>query len=252
MKLAAQLYTVREYTKNEDDIYKTLKRVKEIGYDAVQISAFGEYKPENLKTMLGRLGLTVCATHTPYERIVNETQSVIREHRLLGIKYVGLGYFAGKTIEDYKRLSETLAPAADAFFAAGLKLLYHNHAHEFARLDGVRPLDYLRDNTDPDKFGFLPDFYWIQTAGLSPLKFIEDYAGRIPVVHFKDMRVSAVGGATNMAEIFEGNMDYDGIYAACAASGAEWAAVEQDNCDGDPFVSLEKSFVNIKKRGMFP
>ena len=35
MLLGAQLYTVREYTKNLDDFADTLKRVADIGYTAV-------------------------------------------------------------------------------------------------------------------------------------------------------------------------------------------------------------------------
>jgi hypothetical protein len=35
MKLAAQLYTVRDYTKTPDDVKKTFEKVKAIGYNAV-------------------------------------------------------------------------------------------------------------------------------------------------------------------------------------------------------------------------
>ena len=64
MKLAAQLYTVRDYTKNETDIYETLKKVKAIGYNAIQISNFGEYRTTWLAEKLRELDLVVCVTHT--------------------------------------------------------------------------------------------------------------------------------------------------------------------------------------------
>ena len=37
-QIAAQLYTLRDFIQTPDDIAKTMKRVKEIGYDAVYIS----------------------------------------------------------------------------------------------------------------------------------------------------------------------------------------------------------------------
>ena len=40
-QIAAQLYTVRDFTKTPADIAQTLKKVKQLGYDAVQCSALG-------------------------------------------------------------------------------------------------------------------------------------------------------------------------------------------------------------------
>ena len=49
MLLGAQLYTVREYTKNLDDFADTLKRVADIGYTAVQVSGTCAYDATWLK-----------------------------------------------------------------------------------------------------------------------------------------------------------------------------------------------------------
>ena len=40
-QLAAQLYTVREFTKTPADIAQTVKKVKQLDYEAVQCSALG-------------------------------------------------------------------------------------------------------------------------------------------------------------------------------------------------------------------
>ena len=37
-QIAAQLYTVREFTKTETDIVETMKKVRGLGYEAVQCS----------------------------------------------------------------------------------------------------------------------------------------------------------------------------------------------------------------------
>ena len=251
MKVAAQLYTVREFTNSEAEVAETLEKIKKIGYDAVQVSGIKAYEPVSLAKRLKELGLTVCITHNSLERIVNETDKLIEEHHLFGAKYVGIGFFRGQSLDDYKAFLDKVLPAVEKFNAAGLGFLYHNHAHEFRKFDGVRPIDYLRENTPRGMFGFLPDLYWVQAAGASPIKFLRDFAGRTPIVHFKDMRYPPAEGKTSMAEIFEGNMDYDAIYAECLAQGVQWAAVEQDECDGDPFSSLALSLSNMKKRGMF-
>lgn len=246
MEIAAQLYTVRKFTGTEADVLQTFRKIKSMGYDSVQISAFGFYEPERIREMLDETGLSVCATHTPFDRITGDTDKVIVEHKLFGCKYVGLGWMRADDIEGYRALLDKLAPAVAKIADAGLKFVYHNHNHEFRKFDGVRPIDFMLENTD-SRFGFLADFYWVQTAGCSPVSFIEKFADRLDVVHFKDKRVPPEG-KTDMAEIFEGNMDYEAIYRACLKAGVSYAAVEQDECDGDPFDSLALSRRNIKAR----
>ena len=55
-QIAAQLYTLRDFIQTPDDIAKTMKRVKEIGYDAVQCSALGPISPEELKQIVNGEG----------------------------------------------------------------------------------------------------------------------------------------------------------------------------------------------------
>ena len=59
MKLAAQLYTIHDYTKTEADIERSLYKIKEIGYNAIQISAFGPYRTPWLADLLKKLELAV-------------------------------------------------------------------------------------------------------------------------------------------------------------------------------------------------
>ncbi len=246
IEIAAQMYTVREYTKTEKDIAATLEKIKEIGYDCIQVSAFGPCRPEFLRDELQKNGLTVCATHVPYQRITEDTDNVIKEHKIIGAKYVGLGYRETRDPEFVKTVLSELEPAAKKIKDAGLQFVYHNHNLEFLRLEnGKTAMEYFLENTG-DEFGLLPDAYWLQYAGLSPVKFITDNADRIKVIHFKDMKVGE-DGAPQMAEVFEGNMDYRSIYDACVKCGVEYVAVEQDNCYGlDPFECLKRSRDNIK------
>lgn len=251
MKLAAQLYTVRDFTDTDDDVRRTLARIREIGYEAVQISGFKAYNPQNIAKGLKENGLAVCATHTPLDRILGDTEAVIEEHKLFGAPYVGLGFFRGNSLGEYRDFLDGLENALDKITGAGLGFIYHNHAHELKRYDGIRPLDDMKMRTQKDRFDFLPDLYWVQNAGASPEAFLREYKGRTPVVHFKDMRVPPEEGKTAMAEIFEGNMDYESIYHTCVNLGVKWAAVEQDVCDGNPFDSLKKSYNKMKNRRMF-
>src|SRR6516162_675366 len=94
--IAAQLYTLREFTKTPADIASTLKRVRKIGYEAVQLSALGKIDAKELANILRGEGLACCATHVAPDRMKNETQAVIDEHKLWGCAYTAIGGFFPK------------------------------------------------------------------------------------------------------------------------------------------------------------
>ena len=70
--IAAQLYTVREFTKTPADIAETIRKVAAIGYEAVQLSALGEHDPAEVRKVCDGEGVTICATHTSYAMMRDE------------------------------------------------------------------------------------------------------------------------------------------------------------------------------------
>src|SRR5215213_10236359 len=94
--IAAQLYTLRDFTKTPADIASTMKRVKQMGYDAVQCSALGPIDAKELAKIMQGEGLTCVATHTPLDRMEKEPQKVIDDHKTWGCKFTALGGFFPK------------------------------------------------------------------------------------------------------------------------------------------------------------
>jgi len=246
--ITAQLYTIRDFMKTPEDIEKSLKRVKEIGYDAVQVSKTGPIEPEKLKEIVDKLGLQICVTHTPYERIKDETEAVIREHKLWNCQYVGLGSMPEKFRADkegYRSFIKEISGPAKQIADSGLQFVYHNHKFEFEKFDGITGMEILFNETDPKAFGFEIDTYWVQAGGANPVEWIKKVKGRMGVVHFKDMAIKS--NEQIFAEIGQGNLNWPEIIKACREIGVKWYAVEQDKCLRDPFESLEISFKYLQK-----
>jgi len=254
MKIGAQLYTVREYTKTLDDFARTLERIADIGYRVVQVSGTCAYDPAWLKEQLDRLGLTCAITHYNVDRIANETDQVVAEHKVFGCKYIGIGMMKNglaNGMEDYIAFRDAYLPAGKRIAEQGCKLMYHNHDMEFARC-GENKLIYLEKTAAdfaPEVLGFTLDTYWVQAGGGNPAQWIRNLAGRVHCVHLKDMTMA--GRERRMAPVYEGNMDFDAILEACEAAGTEYLLVEQDDCYGeDPFDCLKTSFQNLKAKGL--
>jgi sugar phosphate isomerase/epimerase len=65
MKIGAQLYSARDYTKTPEDIEATLRKVKAIGFDVIQISGFGPCDTDILPAGLRSLAWTYALPITP-------------------------------------------------------------------------------------------------------------------------------------------------------------------------------------------
>ena len=253
--IAAQLYTLRDFTKAPADIAATMKKVRAIGYEAVQCSALGPIEPRELKAICDGEGLTICATHISFERMRDETQAVIDEHHILGCQFPAIGGMPGeyRSAEGFHKFAQDGSEVARKLRAGGLTFGYHNHSFELEKFPPcfgtpMCGLEILLTESDPDVFTLEIDTYWIQHGGGNPVSWIEKCAGRIPLVHFKDMGV--FDGQQAMAEVGEGNLEWPAIIAACRASGTKWYIVEQDTCRRDPFDSLKISLENLKAMGL--
>jgi sugar phosphate isomerase/epimerase len=248
--VGAQLYTLREFLKTPDDIARTLPKVAALGYRAVQLSALGPIDTQKLKQLLDDAGLEVAATHVGYERLRDDLEGVVEEHRLLGCTHVAIGGLPQefRSAEGYGRFAREASEVARRMKAHGLIFGYHNHSFELEKFDGRTALETLFAESDPEVFTAEIDTYWIQHGGGDPAAWIRRMKHRSPLVHLKDMAV--VEGKPVMAEVGEGNLNWPAILQACKEAGVRWYLVEQDVCRRDPFESLGISLANLKAMGI--
>lgn len=251
-KISAQLYTVRDACQNAGDFADAVKRVADIGYESVQLSGHGkDITTEQLREACDAAGLDIIATHVPFDMMRDDLEGTVAMHEILGCRYAGIGgapkeaQESGATWSDFaKEASEV----AKAMAEHGLVFVYHNHSHELEKFDGRTAMQIMMEDGDPEYFKFEPDVYWLQAGGASPVAWLRMMGDRAPIIHFKDMTMH--GRDQVFAEIGEGNLDWEGIVAACEEIGAEYYIVEQDRCERDPFESLKISFDNMKAMGI--
>jgi sugar phosphate isomerase/epimerase len=250
--LGAQLYTVRAFTQTIEDVAVTLKKVADIGYMAIQISAFGPVDPKEVARLVEDNGLTVAITHMGWSRFQNEPDEVIAVHKMWSCVHTAIGSLPGeyRSLDGLKRFLDELAPIAERLAQEGMDFSYHNHNHELARYGDKTWLEMLYEQAPPEMLKAELDTYWIQAGGGDPVAWVRKCAGRQPVLHLKDMAVTPER-EQRMAEVGEGNMNWPAILQAAGESGVEWYLVEQDECYGrDPFESLAISYRNLRAMGL--
>ena len=245
MKLGAQLYTVREYMKTRDDFKSTMRKIAAIGYKYVQVSGAADAPAFIIKEMADETGLGVIITHSPADRIINDTDRLIEEHISYGAKAVGIGSLGAypHDRDGYLRFCEDFAPAAEKIKNAGLVFCYHNHRFEFEKYGGKTGIEILLENSDPSAVMLTFDTYWAVAGGADPCKFINDHANRIFCTHLKDMTVR--DDKQTMVEVGDGNMNFPAILETCRANGIEYHFVEQDTVIMNAFDSMKRSYDNL-------
>lgn len=243
-QLAAQLFTCRNIIKTPTEIVSTLRRLREVGFSAVQVSGMGPIAEEELNTILDGEGLVCCATHEPALRILDEPQAIVERLKKLRCKFTAYPYAAGVDLEDEASVDDMIArlDAAGAVLAAeGLTLCYHNHNHEFRKIGNQTILERIFEKTHPANLQGEPDTYWIQNGGGDNVEWCERLTGRLPLIHLKDYKINSQN-QPEYAEIGSGNLNFKKIIASAEKAGCQWFIIEQDECPGDPVDSLAMSF----------
>ena len=240
-QIAAQCYTLRDYLRTPSSVDRAFAKVREIGFEAVQISGTAT-DPAAIKKYADLNGLTICATHESGDSLIGNTDAVIEKLNLYNCKHTAFPCpYEWQVInrEAVLELAESLEAVAVKMEAAGKVLSYHNHNHEFRKIDGERILDII--------YGAAPhlkaeiDTYWVQMGGCDPAEYVKKYAGRQEIFHLKDFGVLYPRNSI-MMPIGAGNLNWNAILPAAEAAGVEWFIIEQDICHKDPFESLKDSY----------
>jgi len=243
--IALQLYSVRD--EMQKDFIGTIKKVAGIGYKGVEFAGFGELSAGQLKKVLDGLGLTVVGSHTGIDLLSEKLDEVIEYNLALENKYIVCPYSRFESKEDITRMSELFNKIGEKIRANGMEFLYHNHSHEFKKVDGEYCLDLLLKGIKPANLAAEIDSGWVFYAGVDPATYIKSYKGRCPLIHIKDF--TSIDD-TNYTEIGNGIIDVKAIAAAAIEAGSKWLIVEQDECSIPSLESVRISFENLKRMNL--
>ncbi|MCL1878960.1 MAG: sugar phosphate isomerase/epimerase [Defluviitaleaceae bacterium] len=227
--VALQLYTVRDFT--ETDVAGTLRKVKAMGYDYVELAGTYGMGFAEFKALLDEIGLNAISAHVQYDDLRANMEETIASYKSLGCKYVIIPMMQNDVLPGGKNCSkEFFVQFCYACIQEDVIPAYHNHAHEFERLSsGEFILDKLFADV-PALFAEI-DTGWVTAAGLCPEEYIKKYTGRCCVVHLKDNAKNADGKYEDRP-VGKGSQNMAGIINAAVAAGAAGFVAELDRAVG--------------------
>lgn len=270
LPVGVQVYSVRGDA--ERDLAGTLKKIKEIGYDGVELAGLYGHTPVQVRTAIEEAGLIALSAHVPFQELREDIEGVVGQYKEIGVKYIAIPYLMDEDRPGTPKFEEnvkTFERIGKVCKEKGIELLYHNHDFEFVKMpDGRYALDYIYDTIPADLLKTELDTCWVKVAGEDPAAYVRKYAGRSPIVHLKDFhkegrpanmyeligttveKKEASAGSFEFRPVGHGDQDMPSILEASIAAGSEWVVVEQDQSNGrSPMEAITLSREYLRSQG---
>lgn len=246
-EIALQLYSLRDEISK--DYNGVITKVGEMGYTAVESADYSDGKfynrtPEEFKSDLSKAGLVFLSSHTNRELSDVELASknftealkwwdqAIDAHKTAGAQYIVDPWISvPKTLKDLQTYCEYLNEIGKKCQEKGLKFGYHNHAHEFTKIEDKMMYDYMLENTNPEYVFFEMDVYWTVRGQQSPVEYFKKYPGRFTLLHIKDDKELGESGMVG----------FDAIFKNTDKAGTKYLIVEVEKYDYAPLESVKIS-----------
>ena len=260
--IGVQLYTVRGTVMKDSE--HVIKTIAEIGYK--EIEGAGRADLATLLPLIRQNGMKAVSCHVETPLITDDwekyggmkkvpVEEAIESVKSMGVQYFTMPYIrpdARGDLDWFKKTADQMNHVGELCGKAGLQFAYHNHAFEFAGKPGERPIDIFKARLDKKLVTLEMDVFWVSVAGHDPVAMLQEWKGRVALLHLKDkekgtpVQYKESVEKSAFKEVGHGSLDFPAILKAAPGAGVKHYFVEQDQTPGDPLVSLRESFDYLK------
>jgi sugar phosphate isomerase/epimerase len=212
------------------DLLGTVRGIAKMGYKVVEFySPYLQWTPQtaaDVRKLLDDEGVKCPSTHNGHTALAAENlQKAIDLNQAIGSKAIIMASAGpAKTLDDWKKVADTLGAAAEKLRPLGMATGFHNHPVEWKPVEGQRPMDLLASRTPKDVI-LQFDVGTCVEAGADPVAWIKANPGRIKSMHCKDWSATK-GYAVNFGE---GDVPWKPVLeAAESTGGVEYYLIEQE------------------------
>jgi len=254
-EIGLQLYSVREEISKNPNFDQILQKIAALGYTGVEAAGYKDGKlynlsPQEFKAKVEKTGMKVLSSHATKTLSAQELASgdfseslkwwdeCIAAHKAAGMKYIVTPWMdVPNSLKDLETQCRYLDAVGAKCRQQGILYGYHNHAHEFKKVEDKVMFDYMLEHTNPENVFFEMDVYWAVIGDVSPVDYFNKYAGRFKALHIKDHREIGQSGMVG----------FDAIFNNAKTGGLKYLFVELEDTRNDIYTGLEQSIDYLKK-----
>ena len=255
-EVCIQLYSLRTILdgvnkdgKVSESYTKLLKDLADMGYTSVETANYDNGKfygrtPQQFKEDCEKAGLKVLSAHTnrglsdqelasgDFTEAMKWWKQCIADHKAAGMEYIVCPWMGvPKTMKDLLTQCKYLNEIGKLCKQSGIKFGYHNHSHEFQKVEGKTMYDVMLENTNPEYVFF--DVLGDVVCGGFSVPIRQGYADEVVIVtsgekmfHIKDYREIGQSGMVG----------YDAIFNNADKAGMENFVVELEQSEAPSIV----------------
>lgn len=233
MKTGIQLSSLCPLLTSEEALFDTLKRLGNMGCDLVQLQWIDRrVSIFSIKEGLRRTGIESVSVQDLFQAVQAEPDYYLHLNQETGgtwlcVSRIPMEYRSRDGLQAFVGELSQLSRKAEQM---GQRLCFHPVRNDFHTVDGIDPVTYLLEEM-PD-LEIAADLYHLSRERDMKL-WLRQYTGRVCMVHFKD-----ADGDNQLVPPGQGVTDWTGIQALCSQIGVEYAFVEQEQWQGDPFLAM--------------
>jgi sugar phosphate isomerase/epimerase len=248
--LGCQLYTLGIALKTDFD--GTLAKLAALDIRHVETAGLHGRTGAEFRASLDRAGLHCTSAHVQATRngsdigLDGDLDALARDMHALGVTMIVLPapplsrkpqdlpdlqrIVAELNKDDWQRTAELLNDKAKALRSRDLALSYHNHAFDFAPIEGGNGFDLLLRETDPALVSFEMDAGWIAAGGGDPVALLKQHPRRFTQMHVKDVAPGAPNFSVPQPTVAlgEGRIDWKVLVPLAQTAGITGFYIEQE------------------------
>lgn len=244
MKTGIQVSSLKPLLMTSEQVQQACEKMAALGCRYVQLQWIDPAVPiDQIHAALRETGLISVSVQDFYQRVCENPEYYVNLNTATGGTWLtvsripercksreGLDIF----VEELRILDRKLRPL-------GQRINFHPVTADYTAVPGMDAVGYILDAM-PELTICLDLFHLNRNCDDMP-NFIRRYAGRIPMVHFKDEDENG-----KLVPAGQGRVKYGGVVKACRDAGVEYGFVEQETWDSDPYDCLGQALAWLEKK----
>ena len=242
MQTGIQISSLKPLLTSEDQVRAAFLKAAGLGCFLVQLQWIDPSVPlEAIADALAAAGLRSVSVQDLYESVQENPAYYLRLNALTGGRWLCVSRVPDrlKSAEGLSQFVQELTALTEAAKQYGQRVCFHPVSGDYALIKGVCPVDNLLDAIP--ELQLCLDLYHLSKAGYAMPAWILKHAKRIVMVHFKD----AKGG--RLVPAGQGDINWNGVVEACVQAGVQYAFVEQETWERDPFLCLGEALEWVRE-----
>lgn len=241
--LGYQVSSLKPLLTTQQEVAVAFKKLADIGYRDVQLQWIDPSVPDQVVAeQLQESGLRCVAVQDMIPAVRENPERYLKQNLLWGSQYMTVSGIPAEymSVEGIKEYSRKLEAMAKPYQEQGIIFAFHPITQSFAEIKGVSAVCRLLEQL-PEEIQLTLCVHHAEFAGYSSVELMQQYQGRVDMIHLKDYVLDTVGKRV-LVPVGQGITPWKEIIRGAESAQVKWAMIEQESWEKDAFLCAKEAY----------